>query len=125
MCCIANSAKNSSWQNISALGQPASFCLHSERKTELAYIILNIINRRFGKNVSVPASKTAVVSGRLGNLYILRYRSMGTSRHAAHSLRFVPDVTQDRKAAKHLSVQCTVGQLDPKQLEDVVEDFLP
>lgn len=38
---------------------------------------------------------------------------------------FIPDVTQDRKAAKHLSVQCTVGQLDPKQLEDVVEDFLP
>lgn len=38
---------------------------------------------------------------------------------------FIPDVTQDRKAAKHLSWQCTVGQLDPKQLEDVVEDFLP
>lgn len=38
---------------------------------------------------------------------------------------FIPDVTQDRKAAEHLSVQCTVGQLDPKQLEDVVEDFLP
>lgn len=38
---------------------------------------------------------------------------------------FIPDVTPDRRAAIHLSRQCTVGQLDPKQLEDVVEDYLP
>ncbi len=38
---------------------------------------------------------------------------------------FVPDVTPDRRAAVLLSRQCTVGQLDPKQLKDVIEDFIP
>lgn len=38
---------------------------------------------------------------------------------------FVPDVTPNRRDATRLSWQCTVGQLDPKQLEDVVEDFIP
>ena len=37
----------------------------------------------------------------------------------------VPDVTPNRRDAVRLSWQRTVGQLDPKQLEDVVEDFLP
>lgn len=58
------------------------------------------------------------------------YTSYGIAAWALPAMQrtpcvFIPDVTQDRKAAKHLSVQCTVGQLDPKQLEDVVEDFLP
>ena len=38
---------------------------------------------------------------------------------------FVPDVTPNRRDATRLSWQCTVGQLDPTQLEDVVEDFIP
>lgn len=37
---------------------------------------------------------------------------------------FVPDVTPNRRDVIRLSLQCTVGQLDPKQLEDVVEDFI-
>lgn len=37
---------------------------------------------------------------------------------------FIPDVTPDHRAAVHLCRRCTVGQLDPRQLEDVVEDFI-
>lgn len=37
---------------------------------------------------------------------------------------FVPDVTPNRRDIVRLSWQCTVGQLDPTQLEDVVEDFI-
>lgn len=37
---------------------------------------------------------------------------------------FISDVTLDRRAAVDLCCRCTLGQLDPKQLEDVVEDFI-
>ena len=37
---------------------------------------------------------------------------------------FIPDVTPDRKLAVRLAWRCTVGQLDPKQLIDVVEDSI-
>lgn len=37
---------------------------------------------------------------------------------------FISDVTQDQRAAVYLCRQCTVGQLDPRQLENVVEDFI-
>lgn len=36
----------------------------------------------------------------------------------------VSDVTLDRRAAVHLCWQCTSGQLDPRQLKDVVENFI-
>ena len=37
---------------------------------------------------------------------------------------FVSDVSLDKKQAARLSWRCTVGQLDPRQLMDVVEDFI-
>ena len=37
---------------------------------------------------------------------------------------FVSDVTLDKKQAGRLSLPCTIGQLDPRQLMDVVEDFI-
>ena len=37
---------------------------------------------------------------------------------------FIPDVTTDRREARHLARLCTVGQLDPNQLCDVVEDAI-
>lgn len=37
---------------------------------------------------------------------------------------FISDVTLNRRVVVRLCRQCTVGQLDPRQLEDVVEDFI-
>lgn len=37
---------------------------------------------------------------------------------------FISDVTPDRRAVVHLCWQCTVGQLYPRQLKDVIEDFI-
>lgn len=37
---------------------------------------------------------------------------------------FLPDVSTDGRAVFRLALRCTLGQLDPRQLMDVVEDFL-
>ena len=37
---------------------------------------------------------------------------------------FIPDVSTQMSAVLHLAVKCTLAQLDPEQLLDVVEDFL-
>ena len=58
-----------------------------------------------------------------------KYISYGIAAWKLPTLRpapciFISDVTPDRRAAVHLCRQCTVGQLDPRQLKDVVEDFI-
>lgn len=39
-------------------------------------------------------------------------------------IAFIPDVSASMSKAVVLAMCCTVGQLDPAQLLDVVEDFL-
>lgn len=40
------------------------------------------------------------------------------------AVAFLPDVSTDGRAVFRLALRCTLGQLDPRQLMDVVEDFL-
>lgn len=42
----------------------------------------------------------------------------------SHNSCFMSDVSVSFTKAAALALRCTVGQLDPAQLEDVVEDFL-
>lgn len=42
----------------------------------------------------------------------------------AAPLAFIPDVSPDGKAVWRLALRCTFYGLDPRQLLDVVEDFL-
>lgn len=39
-------------------------------------------------------------------------------------VRFLADVSADRALAEDLAARCTAGQLDPRQLDDVVDDAL-
>lgn len=43
---------------------------------------------------------------------------------SAAPLFFIPDISTDGKAVLKLAIRCTLGRLDPRQLMDVVEDFL-
>lgn len=57
------------------------------------------------------------------------YRSFGIAawkipRLSQKPLVFIPDVTPDRKLAFSLCWRCTLGQLEPNQLIDVVEDSI-
>ena len=40
------------------------------------------------------------------------------------TVAFVSDVSTDPKAAAHIAALCTVGQLDPEQLRDVVLNMI-
>lgn len=42
----------------------------------------------------------------------------------ADPLFFIPDISTDGKTVLKLAIRCTIGRLDPRQLMDVVEDFL-
>lgn len=43
---------------------------------------------------------------------------------AAAPVLFIPDVSLDGKAVRRLALRCTLCQLDPLHLWDVVEDFI-
>lgn len=69
------------------------------------------------------------IKQRLSHADIGSYTAYGLAAWEIPPLRrkpavFIPDVTTDRREARHLARLCTVGQLDPNQLCDVVEDAI-
>lgn len=40
------------------------------------------------------------------------------------TVRLVPDVSVDARLVQSLADRCTAGQLDPRQLDDVIDDAL-
>ncbi len=54
------------------------------------------------------------------------YRSYGVGvlNERNEMVMFVSDVSTDPKVVAHIAALCTVGQLDPEQLKDVVLNML-
>ena len=60
----------------------------------------------------------------LGNYVTYGIAAWRISSLHTSACAFISDVTLNHRAAVDLCRRCTLGQLDPKQLEDVVEDFI-
>lgn len=67
-----------------------------------------------------------VVQEELSNPDLGRYRSYGifaVNKRGEH-VAFVSDVSPDPKVAAEIAALCTVGQLDPEQLRDVILNMI-
>lgn len=60
----------------------------------------------------------------LGNYVSYGLKAVSLSIFSIRSITFVSDVTPDKKQIFHLAWLCSIGQLDPNQLLDVIEDFI-
>ena len=68
----------------------------------------------------------AVVEEELHAPDLGRYRSYGISamNKRGEQVAFVSDVSPDPKIAAEIAALCTVGELDPEQLRDVILNMI-